>query len=252
MRVTWNGTGSAWSRLYGNASAVVESGGKRLLIDCGHTVPSRLEEIGLTLRDIDAVFISHLHGDHIYGLEEWGFKNFLVWNARPTLFVADAIADMLWTDVLAGTMAQVCNRSCLLNDYFDVVRLREREPATFGSMTVEIHPVLHVPNAPAFGAKVAADGKSVGFTCDSLADVSPWFYDGTSVVFHDCSLAPPFPETVHAHFSELRRYPEDWRKRTRLVHYGDEWDRLKDDPSFISELSATGMEICPPRQAFDI
>lgn len=252
MRVTWNGTGSAWSRLYGNSSAVVESGGKRLLIDCGHTVPARLEEFGLTLREIDAVFISHLHGDHVYGLEEWGFKNFLLWNIRPRLFVADVIADALWTDVLAGTMAQVCNRSCVLDDYFDVVRMREGEPVEFGPLTVEIHPVKHVPNAPAFGAKVVADGKTAGFTCDSLANVSPWFYQGSDIVFHDCALYPPFPETVHAHFSELKQYPEEWRHRTRLVHYGDEWARLQSDPAFMVELAESGMLLCSTGEPLDI
>lgn len=254
MRVTWHGTGSAWSRKYGNSSALVESateGATRLLIDCGHTVPGRLEETGVNLRDIDAVFISHLHGDHVYGLEEWGFKNFLLWDVRPVLLIAEELADPLWANVLSGTMAQVCNRSCLLDDYFEVVRLQVGRPVTVGPLTLEIRPVRHVPNAASFGCRVNGEGLSVGFTCDSLAGVDPWFYDGTDVVFHDCSFAPPFAETVHAHYEELRRYREDWRNRTQLVHYSDEIDALRQDPAFLSDLATSTLQICQPLHAYE-
>jgi hypothetical protein len=254
MRVTWNGTGSAWSRRYGNSSALIESesdGGTRLLIDCGHTVPARLEELGVSLRDIDAVFISHLHGDHIYGLEEWGFKNLLLWDARPTLLIAEDLAAPLWANVLSGTMAQVCNRSCLLDDYFEVVRLQVGKPVSVGPFTLEIRPVRHVPNAASYGCRVAGDALSLGFTCDSLADVDSWFYDGTDAVFHDCSFSPPFAETVHAHFEELRRYPEDWRRRTRLVHYSDEVETLRQNPAFANELAESRFRICEPLRAYE-
>jgi hypothetical protein len=223
----------------------------RLLIDCGHTVPGRLDDLGASLREVDAVFISHLHGDHVYGLEEWGFKNLLLWDARPKLFIAEDLADALWTNVLAGTMAQVCNRSCVLGDYFDVVRLQVGCPADVGPLTLEICPVRHVPHAASYGCRVTSGGRALGFTCDSLAGVDPWFYEGTEVVFHDCSFSPPFPETVHAHFDEVRRYPEDWRRRTLLVHYADETERLRQDPAFEASLSQSRLGICEPAHPYD-
>ena len=110
VNITWNGTGAAWSYVYGNSSAVIEADGQRLLIDCGHTVPARLKQAGLALNEIDAVFISHLHGDHVYGLEEWGFRSLLQWHIRPRLFIAETLAGPLWNNVLAGTMGQTCDR----------------------------------------------------------------------------------------------------------------------------------------------
>ena len=151
MKLTWNGTGSAWAVYYGNSSAVLEAGGQRLLLDCGYTVPARLAPLGLTLRDLDGVFISHLHGDHIYGLEEWGFRSFLQWSVKPRLFIAEDLVTPLWGSVLSGTMAQVCNNNCLLKDYFDVVPLRVGEPMTDGPWRLEIRPVRHVPNARSYG-----------------------------------------------------------------------------------------------------
>jgi len=252
MKVTWNGTGSAWSRRYGNSSAFVEGDGFRLLVDCGHTVPARLTEGGVDLKSVEAVFISHLHGDHVYGLEEWGFKNFLIWNQRPILFIPEILVDAIWTNVLAGTMAQVCNTHCVLNDYFRVVPMAQGQPVSYGSSTLEIHPVDHVPHAPAFGLKVTSNEVSVGFTCDTLANVNSWFYDDVSLIFHDCALYPPFPETVHAHFLELCAYPEEWRRKTYLVHYGDELAEIETDAEFQRQLVKSGMKLTRPWEPLNI
>jgi phosphoribosyl 1,2-cyclic phosphodiesterase len=64
MRVAVLGSGSK-----GNA-VVVEAGGTRLLLDCGllpKAIRRRLGEIDLELTDIDALLITHAHGDHCAG-----------------------------------------------------------------------------------------------------------------------------------------------------------------------------------------
>lgn len=250
MQLIWNGTGSAWATYFGNASAVLEAGGRRLLIDCGHTVPGRLRQLDLSLQDIEAVFISHLHGDHIYGLEEWGFRSFLQWKIRPHLLIAENLAPQLWKNVLSGTMAQVCDQKCTLKDYFDVTGLQVDRSFAFGPWELEIHPVRHVPNACAYGLKVRGEGAALGFTCDSLADADPWFYDDTRLVFHDCTFVPYFPDTVHAHFEQLRRYPRRFREKTYLVHYDDEVCTQRQDPAWQAALAASGMRLTEPFQPF--
>lgn len=246
MKITWNGTGAAWANFYGNSSAVIEADGMRLLVDCGHTVPNRLREMQLTLHDIDAVFISHLHGDHIYGMEEWGFRNMLQWKIKPHLFMADSLTDLLWRNVLSGTMAQTCGNACLLKDYFEVTPLHVGQTQTLGPFTLVIQPVHHVPNAHAYGIKVSAEGKTVGFTCNSLADADPWFYQDTTYVFHDCSFKPYHPDTVHAHFEQLCQYPAEWRSRTWLVHYDDDIQEKRAQPGWQEQLAATGLRLAIP------
>jgi ribonuclease BN (tRNA processing enzyme) len=252
MVVTWNGTGAAWAPFFGNASAVVETDGRRLLIDCGHTAPARLAPLGLTLQDLHAVFISHLHGDHVYGLEEWGFRAFLVWGIRPPLLIAEELVTPLWEQVLSGTMAQVAGKSPGLDDYFQVLPLRAGEPFAFGPFTLEIRPVRHIPGVPAYGVKVSAEGTAAAFTCDSLADGDSWFYQNTSLVFHDCSFTPYFPQTAHAHFEQLRAYPPAWRERTYLVHYEDDLRARIDDPAWQEELAATQMRLAQPYASLNL
>lgn len=71
MRVTLLGTGSpqpAIDRF--SQSTLVEVGDLKVLIDAGRGVPIRLTQAGVALSDIDAVFITHFHHDHINGLAD--------------------------------------------------------------------------------------------------------------------------------------------------------------------------------------
>lgn len=63
------GTASAKPFAGRNQSAQVLSvRGRSFLIDCGEGVQTRLQECHISLLKIDSIFISHIHGDHIFGL----------------------------------------------------------------------------------------------------------------------------------------------------------------------------------------
>jgi len=65
IAVTILGSGTCVPSLARSASAVLmETGQKRLLFDIGPGTMRRLLETGVTIQDIDCVFISHFHPDH--------------------------------------------------------------------------------------------------------------------------------------------------------------------------------------------
>ena len=69
MRLQFIGTGDAFgSGGRFNTCFLVESSGLRFLIDCGATSLTALNRFDVDPDSIDAVFISHLHGDHFGGL----------------------------------------------------------------------------------------------------------------------------------------------------------------------------------------
>lgn len=71
FRVTLLGTGSPAPNLRRFGPGVlVQAGGKTLLIDCGRGVTQRLRQAGLKLGQVDALFITHLHSDHIVGIPD--------------------------------------------------------------------------------------------------------------------------------------------------------------------------------------
>ncbi len=69
FRVHVLGCGSARPSLRHNASAqVVEMRGKMLMVDCAEGTQMQLMRAKINFNKIKAVFISHLHGDHCFGL----------------------------------------------------------------------------------------------------------------------------------------------------------------------------------------
>jgi ribonuclease Z len=69
FEVTLLGTGSPRPVLdrFGPAT-LVRVGSQRLLFDAGRGVTVRLTQAGINLRDVDAVFLTHFHSDHVNGL----------------------------------------------------------------------------------------------------------------------------------------------------------------------------------------
>lgn len=69
MKLTLLGTGSAkpFSHRF-NAAQVLEVDGKSFMIDCGEGTQIRLNQARIRHTNLHNIFISHLHGDHIFGL----------------------------------------------------------------------------------------------------------------------------------------------------------------------------------------
>jgi len=63
------GTGDGWSNPDRSHSAYLyELGPTRLLVDCGEPVSRSLKATGREANDVDHIFLSHLHFDHVGGL----------------------------------------------------------------------------------------------------------------------------------------------------------------------------------------
>lgn len=51
-------------------SILVEAGGQKLLFDCGRGAGQRLWQLKIPLGQIDALFLTHLHSDHVVGIPD--------------------------------------------------------------------------------------------------------------------------------------------------------------------------------------
>lgn len=81
FRVTLLGTGSPAPVMdrFG-PGVLVQAGGKTLLIDCGRGTTQRLLQAGLRLGQVDALFLTHLHSDHVVGIPDLWLTGWLETN----------------------------------------------------------------------------------------------------------------------------------------------------------------------------
>ena len=71
LKVTLLGTGSPGPRMdrFG-PSILVEAGKQKLLFDCGRGATQRIEQNKVPFAEVDALFLSHLHSDHVVGIPD--------------------------------------------------------------------------------------------------------------------------------------------------------------------------------------
>ncbi len=89
ISITPIGVNGAFSDLGFQTNYLIQFGQRHLLVDCGVTAARALRAIGKELVDIDTVFISHLHLDHIGGLYELGIRRYLAERERPLVILHD-------------------------------------------------------------------------------------------------------------------------------------------------------------------
>lgn len=195
------------------SALAVERKGRVLLFDCGEGTQYRLMDAGLSRTRIDAIFITHLHGDHCYGLP--GLLSTLALQQRTdpvTLVVPTggramlaampgiALDDLpfplgiteLGADLTAATVYEtdeltVEARPLDHRDFAMGYRLQERtRPGRF-------HPErareLGVPEGPAFGR---------------LKDGEPVATDDSTTVRPEQVLGPPRPGVSMAYVTDTR------------------------------------------------
>jgi len=69
MKITFLGTSDGIPRKNrACASTLIETGDKLYLIDAGAPVINKIIDMGKKIEEIEAIFITHSHADHIYGL----------------------------------------------------------------------------------------------------------------------------------------------------------------------------------------
>jgi len=84
MRVTLLGTGTPFPSAERFGSAIlVEAAGKRLLFDCGRGVVIRLTQSEVNPKDIDSLFLTHLHSDHVVGIPNLWLSGWFLGRSKP-------------------------------------------------------------------------------------------------------------------------------------------------------------------------
>ena len=198
FRVTLLGTGSPeLSDTRFGPSILVEAGDQNLVFDVGRGAAQRLERLGVSLDRINAIFLTHLHSDHVVGLPDLWLSGWIL--SRRT--VPWELVGPVGTAAMASHLAQAFA--------FDIdVRVRDGGRDIAGSrlaardvgpgvvyerngVKVTAFLVDHGMVAPAFGYRIEYGGRTVVLSGDTR--FSPELIAvarGADLLVHEVVLAP--------------------------------------------------------------
>ena len=228
MRFLFLGSGSAYTVGGGNFQSnmmLIAESGKRLLIDCGSDIRWSLAEQDLSHKDITDIYISHLHSDHIGGLEYIGFKrHYDPGCGRPCLYMEPSLVEPLWNHALRAGMGVISDTDATLETFFNVRPVPVGTRFAWEGAALEPVETVHVfhgrNSVHSFGLMIEYDGYRVflttdtQFTPDHLADE----YAKADLIFHDCETGP-IKTGVHPHYDHLVQLPRSVRAKIWLYGY---------------------------------
>jgi ribonuclease BN (tRNA processing enzyme) len=227
------GVGDTFSERHVTHALLVEHQGFRLAIDCPDSyrrvlrqARDRIHAPGdaavLDLPAIDDVLITHVHGDHMNGLEGVAFFKHFAQKKRLNLHTIAPVKEGLWERRLGASMGRLWNgttfRELAFEDYFAWSEVALDRTTTIGPFTVRARTTKH--HVPTSALVIEADGKSIGISSDTAFDPELIaFLDAADLVVHETNYGP-----AHTAYADLLTVDDRVKKKMRLIHYPDELD----------------------------
>jgi len=228
MKITILGCGNAFSHNNYNQSFLLEENGKNFLVDCGTRIPTALYDQEIDLKSIDAVYISHAHGDHCGGIEEIAFsrydwthkpRHFSEGNYAPKLYANKVLMNELWNFTFKGGLDSMEGFDSTLETFFETMPVEPNKPFYWEDWRFDLVQQVHLMTGSmiknTFGLFMSKEGhKKVFFTTDCQyfqPKQVRCFYDDADIIFQDGEFTGVdtkkklfiFGSGVHASIAEL-------------------------------------------------
>ena len=244
MRVTLLGTGTPFPDAERLGSAIlVEVADKKLLFDCGRGVVIRLTEAGVSPKDMDGLFLTHLHSDHVVGIPDLWLSGWFLGRSKPLRIWGPPGTRSMAKHLLEAFAFDVHIRQAPPDPLpakgveIDAEEIAQGEIYNDGFVRVSAFLVDHGTVKPAFGYRVDSARHSVVISgdtkfCQNLVD----FAKGTDCLIHTAwsagwkNPAPPSKRSIASAEDAGRVFAIVKPKLGVVYHYKDEdglWDAVR-------------------------
>ncbi|HEX2486625.1 MAG TPA: MBL fold metallo-hydrolase [Myxococcota bacterium] len=193
-----------------------------LLLDCGPTTASGLASLGIERGEIDAIAVSHYHGDHFGGIPSLLLAAEYGDGRRRPLHVAGPGAVEAHVRAAAAALGHPLEgRSFGFELHFH--ELRAGAPLRLAGFELEAFATHHVPESCPHGLSCRVDGRTLVFSGDTgWFDGLPGAVGDPDLFLCECTLdRHGYP--YHLSLEELTANRRSLRaQRTVLTHLGPE------------------------------
>lgn len=239
------GVGDTFSEMHHSSALLLLCDGFRLAIDCPDTYRSVLrsaaERTGraLSVTDVDHALITHVHGDHMNGLEGLAFFKHFVEGKRLGLATSPEVRANIWDERLKASMGILWDgqtfREKTFDDYFVHTTLPWSDDTRIGPFRIRTRRTIH--HVPTSALLVEAAGRVLGYSSDTAFDPGLIaFLEPANLIVHETNYGPG-----HTPYASLAALPAELRARMRLIHYSDGFDVAASNIAVLRE----GEILCP-------
>ncbi|MEX1058576.1 MAG: MBL fold metallo-hydrolase [Natronospirillum sp.] len=217
------GAGHSESLTRFNSNALLDFEGHSMLIDCGYTIKYALHKQGIQMQDIDSCLVTHVHGDHVFGLERFAFEGRYKYGKKLKLFVTPGVLEVLWQHTLVGSIGYSSEGLSDINDYFDVEVIDPTTPLIINGSEISLFPTPHTVGKESYGLVV---DDSLVYTSDTNC-LDREFLKEFDLIIHDATTQKGNP--AHATLWELlTEYPPALRQKIILDHIDDDYPDFRE------------------------
>lgn len=211
------------------------------LLDCGATALVAMRRLAIDPASIDAIFLSHLHGDHFAGVPFLLLEQHFIERRTEPLLIAGP------PDTEQRVMAALevfFPGSAKLSWCFPLrfTELSGRRCARFGSFAITPHVVDHPSGSAAFAFRLEIGGRRIGYSGDTeWTDELLTVARDADLFITECYAFDSSP-LHHLDYTALRQHLHELHaKRLLLTHLSQEMlDRL---PEVSLEVAEDGQLI---------
>lgn len=160
------GTGSIGA-IERSASALIDG---KILIDCGNGIVKTIMEQGYDIGKIETIFITHLHGDHYMDLPFYILTKYFSGAKSKTKIYCPKDTEKKVKELFNGYAFGDCDYEETKNttniEFIEFENLKDEK--ILEGYNVNSYLVDHVLIKPAYGYTIEKDGKTIGFSGDSI------------------------------------------------------------------------------------
>jgi ribonuclease Z len=173
-------------------SILIEAGKEKLLFDCGRGVTQRLYQLKVPFGEVTALFLTHLHSDHIVGIPDVYLTGWLLGRTTPLRVWGPAGTAEMMSHLEQAYQFDIHTRRDVdekLPRQGAVVVAKDIEQGVVyqnNDLRVTAFAVDHFPVKPAFGYRVDYAGHSVVLSGDTrYSENLIRFSQGADILIHE-------------------------------------------------------------------